>query len=52
MDYSRLKLVQAFRLSLDAVVGYAGDRISLGGYAFAVSHAWPPVRGCVFYFIE
>lgn len=50
MDYSRLKIVQAFRLLLDAVVGYAGDLISLGGYAFAVSHAWSPVSGCVFLF--
>jgi hypothetical protein len=50
MDYSRLKRVQAFRLSLDAVVGYAGDRISLDGYAFAVSHAWSLVSGCVFLF--
>lgn len=52
MDYSRLKIVQAFRLSLDAVVGYAGDRISLSGYAFAVSHAWFRLAAVFLYFIE
>jgi hypothetical protein len=43
-------MVQAFRLSLEAAAGYAGDRISLSRYAFAVSHAWSLVSGCVFLF--